>query len=65
MAIKESSTANVQPSTGIHPTAVVDPAARIGQGVTIGPYAVVEHNTEIGGGSRIDSCARICCAMLC
>lgn len=33
---------------GIHPTAVVDPQARLGQGVRIGPYAVVEAGAEIG-----------------
>lgn len=32
----------------IHPTAVVDPAARVGAGVRIGPYAVVEGPAEIG-----------------
>jgi UDP-N-acetylglucosamine acyltransferase len=61
MTTKESSTGNGQAVTGIHPNAVVDPAARIGRGVTIGPHAVIEHDTEIGDGSRIDSCARICC----
>ena len=32
----------------IHPTAVVDPAARVGAGVRIGPYVVVEGPAEIG-----------------
>lgn len=35
-------------AASIHPTAVVDPAARIGTGVRIGPYAVVEGPAEIG-----------------
>jgi UDP-3-O-[3-hydroxymyristoyl] glucosamine N-acyltransferase len=33
---------------GAHPTAVIDPSARIGEGAHIGPYAVVEENVEIG-----------------
>jgi len=44
------------PSTGettIHPTAIVDPAARIGPGVVIGPYCVVEAGVEIGAGTRL------------
>jgi UDP-N-acetylglucosamine acyltransferase len=38
---------------GIHPTAIVDPAARIGDGVEIGAYTVVGPDVEIGAGSRI------------
>lgn len=37
-------------SSRIHSTAVVDPAARIGQDVEIGPGAVVEADTVIGDG---------------
>jgi UDP-N-acetylglucosamine acyltransferase len=37
----------------IHPTAVVDPQARIAAGVQIGPYAVIGPEVEIGEGSRI------------
>lgn len=40
-------------SARIHPTAVVDPAARIGDGVTIGPYAVVGPGVAIGAGTEI------------
>lgn len=32
----------------IHPTAVVDPTARLGRGVRVGAYAVVEPGAEIG-----------------
>lgn len=32
----------------IHPTALVDPGARLDDGVEIGPFAVVESDTEIG-----------------
>jgi UDP-N-acetylglucosamine acyltransferase len=37
----------------IHPTAVVDPRARIGADVTIGPYTVVDGDVEIGDGTTI------------
>jgi UDP-3-O-[3-hydroxymyristoyl] glucosamine N-acyltransferase len=37
-----------RPGTGIHPTAVVSPSAKLGQDVAIGPYAVVGEDAEIG-----------------
>ena len=37
-----------KPAPGIHPTAVVDPEARIGRDCWIGPYAVVEAGAAIG-----------------
>src|SRR5438045_3317436 len=37
----------------IHPTAIVDSAARIASDVEIGPYAVIGREVEIGAGSRI------------
>ena len=40
-------------ATHVHPTAVVDPAARLGAGVEIGPYAVIGPEVEIGENSRI------------
>lgn len=43
----------------IHPAAIVDPGAGIGEGVCIGPYTIVEKDVEIGDGTRIDTCARI------
>jgi len=33
----------------IHPTAVIHPSARIGEGAHIGPYVVIGENVEIGG----------------
>ena len=33
--------------TGIHPTAVIDQSSRIGSGVSIGPYTVVDAHVEI------------------
>jgi UDP-3-O-[3-hydroxymyristoyl] glucosamine N-acyltransferase len=38
---------------GIHPTAIVAPTSRIGTRVSIGPYAVIEDEVEIGAGTEI------------
>lgn len=46
-------------SENIHPTAIVDSTAEIGQDVTIGPYAVIEGNVVIGEGSSIGHGAHI------
>ncbi|MGE5195115.1 MAG: acyl-ACP--UDP-N-acetylglucosamine O-acyltransferase [Deltaproteobacteria bacterium] len=37
----------------IHPTAVVSPKARLGDGVSIGPFCVVEDDVEIGAGTAV------------
>lgn len=39
----------------IHSTAVVSPRARIGQGVRVGPYAVIEEDVCVGEGCEIAS----------
>jgi UDP-N-acetylglucosamine acyltransferase len=39
----------------IHPTAVVSPGARIGQGVGIGPFCVIGPDVEIGNGCELMS----------
>jgi len=44
-----------EPETGIHPTAVVDPSARLGAQVSIGPHAVIEAGAVIGAHTRIDA----------
>lgn len=41
--------------TGIHPTAIVDPSAKIGAGVCIGPYTIVGAGVEIGEGCDVAS----------
>jgi UDP-N-acetylglucosamine acyltransferase len=38
---------------GIHPSAVVDPSARIGTGVAIGAFAVIGAGVEIGDGTTV------------
>ncbi len=40
-------------SVTIHPSAVVDPAARLGTGVEIGPFCVVGPDVELGDGVRL------------
>ncbi len=37
----------------IHPTAIVDPTAEIGEGVDIGPYSIIRKEAHIGRGTRI------------
>lgn len=39
----------------IHHSAIVHPQARIGDGVRIGPFTVVEADVSIGEGTRVDS----------
>jgi UDP-N-acetylglucosamine acyltransferase len=39
---------SVGTASGVHPTAIIDPSARLGEGVTIGPYAVIGPDVEIG-----------------
>jgi UDP-3-O-[3-hydroxymyristoyl] glucosamine N-acyltransferase len=40
---------------GVHPTVIVDPTARLGRGVAIGPYCVIGAGVEIGDETRIDT----------
>lgn len=39
--------------TGIHPTAVISPLARIGANASIGPYVIVEKGAEIGDNATL------------
>jgi UDP-3-O-[3-hydroxymyristoyl] glucosamine N-acyltransferase len=41
------------PAPGVHPTAIVDKSARLGENVAIGPYVIIEPECEIGGASCI------------
>jgi UDP-3-O-[3-hydroxymyristoyl] glucosamine N-acyltransferase len=43
------------PGPAIHPSAVIDPSARIAEGVRIGPLCVVERGARIGAGSVLKS----------
>jgi UDP-3-O-[3-hydroxymyristoyl] glucosamine N-acyltransferase len=45
---------NARPrKTGIHPTAVIEPSAKIGSDVYIGPYACISENCVVGDGCSI------------
>ncbi|TFV76102.1 N-acetyltransferase [Blastococcus sp. CT_GayMR19] len=39
----------------IHPTAIIDPAARLGEGVEVGPFSIVHADVELGDGSVVGS----------
>jgi UDP-N-acetylglucosamine acyltransferase len=43
------------PKSNIHQLALVDPSAKIGEGVSIGPFCIVEADTEIGDGTSLES----------
>ena len=38
---------------GIHATAIIDPRAKLGAGVSVGAYTVIDGDTEIGDGTSI------------
>ena len=40
---------------GVHPTAVVDPSVKLGEGVHIGAFTVIEKGSEIGEGAVIEA----------
>ena len=44
---------------GVHPSAVVDPSVRLGAGVHVGPFVVIEKGAEIGEGAVIEAQAFI------
>ena len=43
----------------IHPSAIVDPSAKLGENVKIGPFCIVEANTVIGDDCMLDSHVQI------
>jgi UDP-N-acetylglucosamine acyltransferase len=43
----------------IHPTAIIDPAARLAEGVRVGPYVVIEGPAEIGAGCVLEAHATL------
>ena len=46
-------------TTTIHPTAVVDPGAQLGQGVHVGPFCIVEKDTVLGDNTWLDAYVQI------
>lgn len=49
---------NARPYSGIHPSAIVDSSAHIGENVTLGPYVVIGPNCVIGSNTYIGP---LCC----
>ncbi len=47
--------ATPHPNVMIHPSAIVDSGAELGEGVEIGPFCIVEAGTRIGAGSTLES----------
>lgn len=39
----------------IHPTALIDPEATLGEGVTVGPFSIIGPGVSVGAGTRIGS----------
>ena len=39
----------------IHPTAVIDPGAELGDGIVIGPYCVIGAGVKLGDGCRLQN----------
>jgi len=39
----------------IHPTAIVDPKAKLAKGISIGPYTIIKEGTQIGDNVQISS----------
>jgi UDP-N-acetylglucosamine acyltransferase len=46
-------------ATTIHPTAIIDPGARLGDGVVVEPYAIIDGNVEIGADCVVGPYSRI------
>ncbi len=42
-------------STHIHPTAIIEPGAQLGEGVSIGPYSIVGANVVLGDNTKVES----------
>ena len=40
---------------GVHPTAVIDPSVKLGEGVHVGAFTVIEKGSEIGAGAVIEA----------
>ncbi|MCQ2388153.1 MAG: UDP-3-O-(3-hydroxymyristoyl)glucosamine N-acyltransferase [Kiritimatiellae bacterium] len=40
---------------GVHPTAIVDPSVKLGEGVHVGAYSIVEKGSTIGDGAVIEA----------
>lgn len=45
--------------SGIHPSAIIHPSAKIGLNVTLGPHSVIDEDVEIGSETFIGACSSI------
>lgn len=52
-AIDASSPTAADAERHVHPTAIVDPGAKLGRGVRIGPYAIIGAHVELGDGAIV------------
>jgi UDP-3-O-[3-hydroxymyristoyl] glucosamine N-acyltransferase len=48
-----ASFSDAETSPGVHPTALVDPTASLGEGVSVGPFCWIGRETRVGAGTRI------------
>lgn len=44
---------DIETPAGIHPTALIDPSAELGAGVSVGPYSIIGPNVVVGDGTVI------------
>jgi UDP-3-O-[3-hydroxymyristoyl] glucosamine N-acyltransferase len=44
-----------RPAPGVHPTAVIAPSAKLGEGSSIGPYVVIEDEAQLGARAVLHS----------
>ena len=40
---------------GVHPTAIIDPSVKLGEGVHVGAFTVIEKGAEIGAGAVVEA----------
>lgn len=43
----------------IHPTAIIDPSAKLHESVEVGPFCIIEGDVELGEGTWLESCVKI------
>ncbi|HET7209862.1 MAG TPA: UDP-3-O-(3-hydroxymyristoyl)glucosamine N-acyltransferase [Terriglobales bacterium] len=49
---------------GVHPTAVIDPSAKLGAGVSVDAHAVIKRSCVIGAGTRIGAGASVAAGVI-
>lgn len=51
-------------TAGVHPTAVIDPSAKLSTGVSVDAHAVIQKNCVIGAGTRIGAGASVAAGVI-